>query len=1033
MRGCCGWHALACALLALPVLAQPGFAQPLEVGSTLVLDRFEDITPWQAAASDQVKAALRQDDGVNGKALCLDYDFNGVAGYAFARRALPLKLPGNYRFDLQVRGTAPSNHLELKWVDASGDNVWWATRHDFTPPANWQPWTIKKRHIDFAWGPTKDTELRQTATLELVVSSGKGGGHGSLCFDELRLTALALATEVAAPAVISAAAAQAPFAGQLLIDLGQVREFGGVVLHWGPSGAAARYELQFSDDRQHWTTVRSVQEGRGLDHFLMLPESETRYLRLLLRDAPASAYQLASIEVRDLAFGASPNAFFQALAKQSALGLYPRGFSGQQPYWTLVGVDGGSDSGLLGEDGAIEVGKGGFSIEPFLVTGPGAAGRIGWASVRSRQTLQDGYLPIPSVQWRHQDISLDVTALGAGTPEQAQLLGRYTLTNHGSKARSVKLVLALRPFQVNPPMQFLNTPGGVHSIRSIGWDQQAVSVNGQRRVWPLEPPTAFVATRFEAGHILERVAQAGSNAAQSLADDFGYASGALVYRVELPAHGRKTFNLLMPLSGAVPPEARSKPHWAQQQQAQVAAAWREKLNRVALKVPSVGRPVVDTLRSSLAHMLMSRDGAALQPGTRAYARSWIRDGAMMVEGLLRLGQDRVASDFVQWFAPYQFTSGKVPCCVDRRGADPVPENDSHGQLIFAVAELYRYTHDRSQLARLWPPVERAANYLETLRQSERTPQNRTHERTAFWGMMPASISHEGYSAKPMHAYWDNFWALRGFKDAAFIAGVLGHREAAQRIAQQRDEFQRELHASLSSTAQRHGIDYLAGAAELGDFDATSSTVALSPGGEQQRLDPSLLQGTFERYWKEFAARRDGVRDWDDYTPYELRTVGSFLRLGQGERAQELLKFFFADQRPHGWNQWAEVVGREPRKPRFVGDMPHAWISSDFIRSALDLFAYEREDDQALVLAAGIPTAWLRGRGVAVSGLRTSYGPLGYRLRLFEGRLHLDLQSGLTLPPGGLVLQWPDATPPPAVVNGKAVQWDGTTLRVTRLY
>jgi hypothetical protein len=390
----------------------------------------------------------------------------------------------------------------------------------------------------------------------------------------------------------------------------------------------------------------------------------------------------------------------------------------------------------------------------------------------------------------------------------------------------------------------------------------------------------------------------------------------------------------------------------------------------------------------------------------------------------------VASDFVQWFAPYQFASGKVPCCVDKRGADPVPENDSHGQLIFAIAELYRYTHDRVQLERLWPHVERAVNYLEALRQSERTPKNRSGETQAFWGMMPASISHEGYSAKPMHSYWDNFWALRGFKDAATLATVLGHTEAATRIAAQRDEFQRELYASLALTAQRHGVDYLSGAAELGDFDATSSTVALSPGGEQEHLDQRLLKGTFDRYWKNFIRRRDGNTDWENYTPYELRTVGSLLRLGEIERVHALLKYFFADQRPQGWNQWAEVVWRDARNVQFIGDMPHTWISSDYVRAVLDMFAYEREHDRALVLAAGIPRSWMRGSGVSVSGLRTSYGSLGYRLRLFEGRLHLDLQSGFTLPPGGLVLQWPDATsPPPAVVNGVATKWDGTTLRV----
>lgn len=1029
------WRFLACTLLALAGLVPPAKAQPQPQPDAMrLLDNFEDITPWQAGASDQVKASLRQVEGVNGKALCLDYDFMGVSGYAFARRAMPLEFPQNYRLDLRVRGDGPANHLELKWLDASGDNVWWARRRDFAAPTDWQPWRIKKRHIEFAWGPIKDTQLRQAASMELVVSSGKGGGRGTLCFDDLRLTTLPAASDAPASPVLSIEPADPPFAGQWLVDLGQVRELGGVVLHWGGS-APARYQVQFSDDRQHWRTVRSLEDARGPDHYLLLPEAETRYLRLLLPDGPAVAYPLAGIDVRDVAFGASPNAFFQAIAKASPRGLYPRGFSGQQPYWTLVGVDGGSDSGLLGEDGAIEVGKGGFSIEPFLITGPGAAGRVSWAQVRSSQTLQDGYLPIPSVHWRHRDLSLDVTAIASGESQQTQLLGRYTLTNHGRKTQTFKLVLALRPFQVNPPQQFLNTPGGVHSIHSMAWDRHAVSVDGQRSVWPLQAPDAFVAARFEAGHILDQGDGAQSAAAQKLEDAFGYASGALVYQVTLPPRGRKTFNLVMPLGGAaqLPLDAVSNPHWAQQQQDQAAAAWREKLNRVTLQLPAAGQPIADSLRTALAHILMSRDGPALQPGTRSYARSWIRDGAMMAEGLLRLGQERVASDFVQWFAPYQFASGKVPCCVDQRGADPVPENDSHGQLIFAIAELYRYTHDRAQLERLWPHVERAVNYMETLRQSERIAQTREGDRVAFWGLMPASISHEGYSAKPMHSYWDDFWALRGFKDAAWLAGVLGHTEAAQRIAAQRDEFQRELHQSLALTARQHGIDYLSGAAELGDFDPTSSTVALSPAGEQSRLDSQLLRGTFERYWREFVARRDGLRQWDDYTPYELRSVGSFVRLGWGDRAQDLLKFFFADQRPQGWNQWAEVVGREARQPRFIGDMPHAWISSDYIRSALDLFAYEREDDRSLVLAAGIPAAWMRGQGVAVAGLRTSYGVLGYRLRLVGGRLLLDLQTGSTLPPGGLLLQWPGTTPPPpAVVNGVPLKWQGMMLRVAAI-
>jgi hypothetical protein len=33
-----------------------------------------------------------------------------------------------------------------------------------------------------------------------------------------------------------------------------------------------------------------------------------------------------------------------------------------------------------------------------------------------------------------------------------------------------------------------------------------------------------------------------------------------------------------------------------------------------------------TLRTALGHILVNRSGPALQPGARAYARSWIRTG-----------------------------------------------------------------------------------------------------------------------------------------------------------------------------------------------------------------------------------------------------------------------------------------------------------------------------------------------------------------------------------------------------------------------
>jgi hypothetical protein len=698
------------------------------------------------------------------------------------------------------------------------------------------------------------------------------------------------------------------------------------------------------------------------------------------------------------------NAVFEARAKQVRRGLYPRGFSGEQSYWTIVGVDGGSrDSALISEDGAVEVTRGGFSLEPFLID-HGAL--LTWADVTSTQSLRDRYLPLPSVRWTKGDLTLTTTAFAQGAAGASQLVIGYRVGNEGGSARDVTLALAARPFQVNPPTQFLNAPGGTSPIRDLAWDGHALVVNGARKVVPLQATTAFVASGNTPTTLSERLDAGERPSTRSLHADDGFGQGALLYDVHVPAHGHVDLGLVIPVSqdDALPLPADAG-RWLASHADAVAALWRDKLDRVAIRVPAQAQPLVDTLRSGVAQILISRDGPALQPGTRSYSRTWVRDGAMMLEGLLRTGHEDVAGEFIRWYAPHQFTHGKVPCCVDARGSDPVPENDSQGELIFSVAELWRYTHDRATLDSLWPHVSRAVDYMDALRAGERQPGRLTGPDRALYGLMPASISHEGYSTKPMHSYWDDFWALKGYDDAVMLAGVLGQGDRQAAFRASRDQFRDDLHASIAAAVQARGIDFIPGSAELGDFDATSTTIALSPGGEQARLPKALVNATFEKYWQAFVARRDGALAWNDYTPYELRTIASFVRLGWRDRVGELIAFFFADRRPQAWNQWAEVVGRDPREPRFVGDMPHAWIASDYVRSALDLFAYDRASDQSMVLAAGVQNAWLAGEGIALRDLRTPYGRLGYTLKASGGRVTFTLTQPVD-PPGGLILSLP---------------------------
>ncbi len=1043
------------------ILAVLGLALPAHAQTPRVLDPFETLAPWAADASTDVSSAISAVDGHDGRAMRMTYDFNGRSGYAFAARAIDLDVPDNYEISFWLRGEMAPNTLEIKFVDASGDNVHWRQIRGFQATPTWTRYTIKKRQITRAWGPNPDHTFRGAERMEFVVTAGEGGA-GWIEIDQLELRPLppepsvpprplASATSadglnVAARAVDDDPATAWRSAGlgeqSLTLDLGYEREFGGVTLRWAEKAAASAYRLRASSDGETWRDLASVSDGDGGVDWLRTPEASARWLRLDLRtpqpavggDRPVGAYGLNSLEIEPLSFGESPTAFIRAVAEESRRGLYPRGFVGEQPYWTLVGVDGGGESGLIGEDGAIELRRGGPSIEPFVLDN----GRLTtWADVNVSQSLQDGDLPIPTVTWTGDDWTLAITAFAEGTPEQAQLYGQYVLTNASNRPRTLTLALMARPLQVNGPSQFLAIPGGVGPIEQIDWNGSTLVLNDAIRISSLVAPDGVAMAPFAAGADPQSLLAAADRRRDPAlrhvdSDRSTLMAGALLYDVTLQPGETRTFGLVARLAGLTPDLApvADVAQTLDAARSRVAAGWREKLDRFDLTLPDSQQQIEDVMRASLAHMLMSRQGPILQPGTRSYNRSWIRDGAMMAEGLNRLGHADLSADYLRWYAPFVFDNGKVPCCVDFRGADPVPENDSHGEFVFLAAETWRYTGDEALLREVWPQVQAAIGYMDALRASTRTPAFQAADQRHLYGLLPPSISHEGYSDRPAYSYWDDFWGLLGYRDAAFIADTLGDAASAARIRAAEAEFRSDIMASIAATARVHGIDWIAGAADRGDFDATSTTIGLSPAGLIDDLPQDLLTRTFDKWWENFTSRQENRQAWRDYTPYELRNVGALVRLGRRGDALRALDFYFADMRPRAWNGWAEVVGRDEREPRFIGDMPHAWISSDYIRSTLDLLVYERDRDHALVLAAGAPTSWLEGEGVGVTGVRTAWGPLTYRFRE-DGAGYLLTLDGQVAPPGGFVIQWPAGETPPARVriDGRAAEWSGSELAI----
>jgi hypothetical protein len=817
----------------------------------------------------------------------------------------------------------------------------------------------------------------------------------------------------------------------LLIDFQQEREFGGLIIQWEQGLQAQEFTVQISHDNTVWTTAYEASQAGSERSYVYLPQTMSRFIRLNLRHSLCGQeFGIQSISVKPYDFSRTINRFFQNIALDQPAGMYPKYLLGKQTYWTPVGTGNARSQALFNEEGLVEVDKGTFSIEPFLY----ADGRLlTWADATLHQELRDGYLPIPSAEWRTDCISMKITAFPAGENTAPLLYIRYHIENAAREKQSIRLYNAIRPFQVTPVWQNWRSFGGVSPIRELSYAGHRVRVNNSREIIPLTTPSGFGAAAFAEGSVTGFLAAGELPPHAEVKDEFGYASAALCFDLYLAPGSAQDVYLAIPFSpveAAAPLREASGPA----ELFHAVQTWEAKLGAVCINLPAAARSITDTFRTAAAHILINRDGPALHPGPRRYSRSWIRDGVIMGAALLRLGCSDALRDFMRWYAQFQSEDGSIPDCADWEGTEWLPEYDAYGQFIYGIMEYYRFSKDKVFLADTWPAVKKTLTYMENLRNRRLTLEYRTPEKQACYGLLPESMSHEGYMAHPVHAYWDDFWAIRGLRDAAEIADALGEHAEVARISSMRDSFSRDVRASLAATIARHRIDYVPGSVELGDFDPAATAIAIALLDQLQLLPDKEINTTFDKYFAGFRQRASNKISWNNYSAYEIRIIGALVRLGRRREAMELTQFMLADRRIPAWNQWPEITWRDPEGPSFIGDLPHTWISAEYMLSICSLFAYEREADQSLVIAAGVVSEWLaEGCDVGVENLPTYYGNISYRMQLENsGTMRLKFWGDVSVPLGGIVALPPLPRPIRQVaVNGTALEEfrdDSFTLR-----
>ncbi len=830
-------------------------------------------------------------------------------------------------------------------------------------------------------------------------------------------------------------------AATMQIRLRRPLDIAGLQVFWGSARASARLEARRNNEP--WRVIAEDPEALGEMSYLAAAAStaETE-LRLTVRSATQAP------EIRRLRL-LSPSQVMTSLkryeikAARDTQRLFPEQLYRHQVYWTAIGIPGGKQKSVLDEFGNLEAFKGAPMVQAIWRSDGGQA-RTGTLLNQPTQSLREGWMPMPTVRWASESLPMRIDAFAIEQAGAPVTLVRYRLANTGSTPLRGQLALVVRPLQVNPSWQH----GGIAAVRNISVDSSnegaSVRVNGREFLQSLTPVTTAAAAPFGSHGETEITAAIASGQlpnSRAASDPQGLASGALIYRVEVPARSVRDVVLAFPLgnehvdfnSPSLPPvptldvsallgSARDAGAAFDALAEQVASQWQSTVGRIQLSLPD--RSLIDTVRAQTAYMLINQTGHAMQPGPRNYNRSFIRDGAATASILARMGMGKVAREYLRWYSDHAVhANGLVSPILNEdgsvnRGFGSDLEHDSQGQFVWLVAEIARVDGGVESVKEYEPKVRLALKYLQELRERTMVP-GYLAEREAprrFHGILAPSISHEGYSV-PTHSYWDDYWGLRGWHDAIWLAEGWGKPDLAKWAREQYEALRSSMRQSIQATMAWKNIDFIPASADTADWDPTSVSIGIDPANQMDLMPQAALKHTFDRYLGE-VRKRDEPNALYAYTPYEIRNVLTYVHLNEPRQANELLTNFVRHRRPAAWHVWAEVVHSLERRDRYMGDMPHTWIGSEYVRCIFGMLM--REDGRRLRLLPGAPPAWLAGEGIRIGELPVAYGSLTITARQQDEKLQLTLGPGLNEGTQTSV-SWPSRVKPVRVtVDGKVV-------------
>jgi len=316
------------------------------------------------------------------------------------------------------------------------------------------------------------------------------------------------------------------------------------------------------------------------------------------------------------------------------------------------------------------------------------------------------------------------------------------------------------------------------------------------------------------------------------------------------------------------------------------------------------------------------------------------------------------------------------------------EEDTQGQVLWALGEHFMLTHDLVWLARAWPRIKAGLEYIRTKRAEQKAefpdPADPRH------GLWISGTDESKAWGKMSHSYYFSYWIECGLRLGVLEAEAMGETDYAQTLRAEHTDFVACLHRSLAQTFWR--IDYRRGALP----NTAEEPDSTNPWGVQESLWPSQSVSP----WDPMVAQTIAYCDALAYPRVGGLTLGPrmlwpsaacdfammHLRRGEGDRVVDIFNSMITTCGEV--NTWGETIYFT--NGLTTGEQPYMWANACFMILMRQMLFHESGEWLAggasgpheLWLAPATPRKWLDDpAGFGVENVPSYFGPLSFHSRL----------------------------------------------------